>query len=68
MGQNPSKDKLRRTSSERIERIPKNEKYRSLNKKGSLKKREFQQVTQVLTPNKLSPKLTPQTVVPDGES
>ncbi|KAK9879873.1 hypothetical protein WA026_008375 [Henosepilachna vigintioctopunctata] len=61
MGQHPSKDKLRRTSSERIERIPKNDKYKSLSKKGSAKKREVQQVTQVLTAAKLSPKLSQQT-------
>ncbi|KAF7268875.1 hypothetical protein GWI33_018043 [Rhynchophorus ferrugineus] len=52
MGQQPSKDKLSRSSSERIDR---RERIHGFGKRsGSAKKREPIQVTQVLTPNKLT--------------
>ncbi|KAJ3622165.1 hypothetical protein MTP99_002690 [Tenebrio molitor] len=51
MGQHPSKDKLSRSSSERIHT---KERFGSFGKKGSSKKREVVQVTQVLTASKLS--------------
>ncbi|KAG5863886.1 hypothetical protein JTB14_002296 [Gonioctena quinquepunctata] len=54
MGQHPSKDKLSRTASDRIER---KERFNSIGKKSSTKKRtDVVQVTQVLTANKLSPR------------